>query len=189
LVDSEEESGALFSFVTLVLSNNTWSTKTNTSLLSTLTPGSYTLSFYPPLSVAPGDLGILVATELEISTQENVLNAIAQNPTTCSTSVFDVIKVSPAGSFHSGITNATFNYDLLVSQIELAFIPFTIDRDSWVFAHVGFDFMINELDVKITGNGIQLNSLIIKNIREIHQVTLFFPLPTPHPYSTLLNNN
>ncbi len=157
---------------------------TNGSMLTTLQPGSYTLKFAPPDSLTQDSLGSLVAVQLAINSVSSVNTDISQlPPVTCTTSSYDNVVTSATGYYRIELPYASVDYSTLSSTNLVVQIPFTLDRYSLVYAQVGADFLLNEMDIRIFGNDILLHGIIWRNLNEIHQ-----ELPSGSYYLTISQN-
>jgi hypothetical protein len=156
-------------------SGQTLVSSSNGSLLATVQSGKYTVKFTPPSSFTEqGDMGVPVTVQLALDTTSNLqaeLNS-APVPQDCTSTVFSTIQISPDGAYQDGSTSAYVAYSQLTTNTDIARLPFTVDRYSVVYLQVGSQFLLSELEARVTSANSSLvwRGRMKKNINEVHQI-------------------
>ena len=147
----------------------------NGSLLVTLQAGKYTVKFTPPASLTEqDDMGVPVSVQLAIDTTSHLQQelALAPVPQDCSTSQLGAVQISPTGEYEDGSSAAYVSYAQLSSGNDVAVLPFTLDRFSVVYLQVGSQFLLSELQTRISSSNndsLVWRGRMRKNTNEVHQ--------------------
>lgn len=175
LFESQVAAGRLEApVVTLSSSSGSVVSKSNSTILLQVQPGTYTLKFSPPASlVEQNDLGVLVSVQIAINTIANLQLEINDSPAQqdCSSTQVSNIQIAPNGYYQDGSSLATVASSTLTNSYEIVRLPFTLDRFSVVYLQVGAQFLISELQTRIiAANASVWHGRMRKNVNEVHQV-------------------
>ena len=170
--------------------NQLVASSTDSLLQDDVKPGRYELE----ARVFTGNSSQLEAStyffvELAISTLDSVTYDIKHGPlkNDCRTSLRNlVISPDPAtGNFHKSLTY----YLSTKSQHQqgvLASAAFDVDRDSAIISRVGFNFLLDEVDIRVLGSQ-NVSSELFVNSREVHSLlppgSYYFEITRPSSFS------
>ena len=125
------------------------------TLLEILPTGSYRLRFNKPslLNVTANSV-VIVEVQLAISPTEVItrdLNAY-QPKADCKNSLFPSVVVNPQGAYQFSNDSLQISQTTTKTQTTIQTVPIQLTRPSVIFARIGYNFLLSDLELSLVGN-------------------------------------